>query len=1086
MKKLALARFALAALVIVSVGPLCAQVQVYEGTLALPTYEEGPPNPNPPFDEYSATRFNYPYTLRDNVTGHRVVHTYRAVYLENKYLKCSVLPDLGGHIYTCIDKIDNVPMFYENPSIKEAQIGMRGGWAAFGAEFNFPVSHNWMTLSPVDFAFSQGKDGSGSVTVSNIDRVYGMQWSVQIVLRPGSTLLEEHVTLNNRSDVRHRFYWWSNAGIQVWDDSRICYPMQYSQAHGFADIDRWPVDSSGIDLSIIRNQTRGVVSRFVYGSREPFMGIWNPKTNAGAAHYADYAELPAKKIWSWGMDADAMDWRKALSDNGSAYVEVQAGLFRNQETYAFLDPRQTIHFTEYWMPLHDLGGLARANLAGAVNLSRAGSVLTAALNVNEKIPGATVRILDGDQVLRSATGDLVPEHPWKQQLELRNPADHYTLELRDHQGRVLLTQTEGKYDWTPSSEVETGAQKLAVVPPPAQRSEDDWLQLGRNDELNGALLTAEANYRDGLKLYPESQTLGIAYGRLSAALLHSRQAIALLSVAQSRDTPNPEIAYYLGLAYDAVDDARHARAAYETAARLPKMRAPASLRLAELDAREGDLAKSAEWLAVALRNAPGDLRAAEELAAVENALGEKDEARALAASWYAEFPTSYFLAEELGKPEVSHLGAAPFRVLNVAGEYMRLGQYPAALAVLSRDYPVVPSGQKEPGATRPQDNPLVGYYKAYCLHRLGRPSAEADTAASRLSILYVFPSGAETEEVLRSAVAQIENDATAQDLLGTLEFSVGETQEAEQRWQHAHDLHAALPGLDANRGSAFLYIDSDPSRALAAFQEGLTNDPANEAIYMGIDQALSLLQRGPGGFIEAMDHFPDKPGIPAKLVYELALHQSEAGDYPAAKSLFRDRFFPREEGGTNVRQVWIEADLEHLSTLASTGNCKEALDELSQLNQPQPGMTFTQDGMDPLIAAARVQLQVAQIDRTCQRDNAATAILKNVASRTDPEDIVWAEKAAHMLPAYDAPEWHSRLLAALQQEEPRALTHPYSMYITGLLQQQLGNQEQARADFRQVFLMPDELLSYHLTRLAQSQDATMRQDATMKQDAMLK
>ena len=43
-------------------------------------------------------------------------------------------------------------MFYANPSIKKALIGYRGAWAAFGIEFNFPVSHNWMSMSPVDFA----------------------------------------------------------------------------------------------------------------------------------------------------------------------------------------------------------------------------------------------------------------------------------------------------------------------------------------------------------------------------------------------------------------------------------------------------------------------------------------------------------------------------------------------------------------------------------------------------------------------------------------------------------------------------------------------------------------------------------------------------------------------------------------------------------------------------------------------------------------------------------------------------------------------------------------------------------------------
>ena len=129
------------------------------------------------------------------------------------------------------------------------------------------------------------------------------------------------------------------------------------------------------------------------------MGIWNPKTQTGIVHYAEYSELPAKKIWSWGVDADGLAWRKALSDNDSAYVEVQAGLFRNQETYAFLDPGQTIRFSEFWMPVRGTGGISRANKIGVVSFQSHGSDVTAALNVNESIPGAQIRLLQGGQTL---------------------------------------------------------------------------------------------------------------------------------------------------------------------------------------------------------------------------------------------------------------------------------------------------------------------------------------------------------------------------------------------------------------------------------------------------------------------------------------------------------------------------------------------------------------------------------------------------------------------------------------------------------------------------------------------------------------
>ena len=307
--------------------PLAAQVKVSQGTLTLPTYQEGQPDPNPPFDVYATNRINYPYTMRTNLTGVKADHAWRAIFLENEYLKCTVLPDFGGRLYTCIDKINGQPMFYANSSIKLAQVGYRGSWAEFGVEFNFPISHNWASVSPVDFAYASHEDGSASVWVSNIDRVYGMQWTVELVLKPGSTLLEQRVTLYNRSDLRHRYYWWNNAAVQVWDDSRIEYPMRYVASHGFTDVYHWPIDAQGRDLSLIKDQTNGPVSLFVHGSHEPFMAVWNPKTQTGTAHYAEYRDLPGKKTWSWGADAAGLDWRKALSDDNTACVEVQGGLF---------------------------------------------------------------------------------------------------------------------------------------------------------------------------------------------------------------------------------------------------------------------------------------------------------------------------------------------------------------------------------------------------------------------------------------------------------------------------------------------------------------------------------------------------------------------------------------------------------------------------------------------------------------------------------------------------------------------------------------------------------------------------------------
>ncbi len=202
-----------------------ALVRVWQDMMEIPTYEEGLPDENPPFDQFVTNgRYNYPYTLRENLTNRVAPRRWRTLNLENEYLKCVILPDLGGHLYRCIDKRNGADMFYANPSLKFARIAYRGVWAAYGIEFNFPVSHNWVTASPVDFSTSTAPDGSASIWVRNIDRVYGMEWCVELTLRPGEARLVQKTTLYNPGAERHRFYWWTNAGVQVWDDSRLYYP----------------------------------------------------------------------------------------------------------------------------------------------------------------------------------------------------------------------------------------------------------------------------------------------------------------------------------------------------------------------------------------------------------------------------------------------------------------------------------------------------------------------------------------------------------------------------------------------------------------------------------------------------------------------------------------------------------------------------------------------------------------------------------------------------------------------------------------------------------------------------------------------
>ena len=672
-------------------GVSSRDVRVWEDSRTIPTYEEGASDPNPPFDLFSGTRFNYPYTMRTRLTDRRAPRTWRTLNLENEFLRVAVVPDLGGHVLSVVDKATGQEMFYANPSLKFAQVAYRGAWASYGIEFNFPISHTWVTVSPVDFATRTNPDGSASIIVANVDLVYGMQWRVELTLRPSRAALEQQTTLYNRSDVRHRFYWWTNAAVQVWDDSQLCYPMTYTASHGFADVDTWPVNAPGLDLSRPGNHSQGPVSLFSHGSREPFMGIYHPRTGAGVAHYSPSSDLPAKKIWSWGTNADGLEWRKALSDDESAVAEIQAGLFRNQETYAFLEPHESIRFSEHWLPVHRIGGISRANADAVLHLARAkagaGERLSIGLNVARTIRNGLLTVSREATTPRQERVTISPRDAFTAEIPVP-PGGPWTVSLADATGRVVIEHTEGRYDVTPAGQVRTGPQAAWMPPPAPERTEADILFAGRACELEGKLLKAYSAYQDGLARFPGSFELAKALGRLAADLGRFDEAAGHLERALARVSNDAEVQYYLGCARLAGGDAARSRDLFEQAAFARSMRTPALSQLVRLAARDGRLERALELVERAVQADPGAVRLGAFEVVLLRRLGRSGDARQRLAAWLGMDPTNGTLRVEgarLGRSDQglwAHLGSDPQRVLDVASDYMELGDWADAVEVL--------------------------------------------------------------------------------------------------------------------------------------------------------------------------------------------------------------------------------------------------------------------------------------------------------------------------------------------------------------------------------------------------------------------
>ena len=957
-----------------------APVRVWQDTIELPTYEEGLPDENPPFDQFVTNgRYNYPYTMRENLTNRVALRHWRTLNLENEYLKCVILPDLGGHLYRCLDKRNGADLFYANPSLKFARIAYRGVWAAYGIEFNFPISHNWMTASPVDFATSTAPDGSASVWVRNIDRVYGMEWCVELRLHPGQAVLEQKTTLYNPSSSRHRFYWWTNAGVQVWDDSRLYYPQEFSVFHGFTDLDTWPVDRTGVDLSVVGNHKYGPVSRFSFASNEPYMAVYHSKTNAGVVHYATRTELPSKKVFSWGGDAEGLEWRNALSDNHGAYVEIQAGLFRDQETYGFLDPQQAIHFTEYWIPIREIGGVTRANSEAVLNLTREPSdkpnavSLDVALNVTMEYPKTKLELRDASQLIATENVSLTPRATYRKQFSDLRAGKTYTVTLAEESGKTVLTHTEGKYDFVPKSEVPKELPAAYAYPPTEKRIESDFLELGTEQERNGMVLDALSTYHEGLKRFPVSVILRRAAGRLDVTLKQYAEATEQLSPVLMRISNDKEASYYLGIAYAATGEWEKSRRAFEVSVQYGTFRASSLYELAALDARKGELKKAHEKLATAYTEFPDAARVGDMDVALLRILGDAKAAEERLKRLRLADPANTFLGYEatrLGQKDAGlweHLAADPERILTIAVLYIHFGLYDEALKILTRQYPSGAGVVSEPGMPRPEWYPLIAYYRAYCREMLHQDANADFLVASQMPTIYVFPNRPDSLDVLKRAISVNPRDANAHALLGSLYMSGGMQDAAMSQWNAARELNPAIPALLRNMGYTVLYSKQSPEHAIQLFAEGTKSDPQNAEIYLGLEQALREAGHSPEERVAALQRFPG-PNPPATLIFQLVRDLADAGRYEEAQRELATRYISLEEGGANQLDVYLEIKLKQARALAAKHQCDKSRTLIQHLSSdPVPQFSVTKAALELALQSPRNQKEIAEAQAACPK-----------------------------------------------------------------------------------------------------------------------
>lgn len=80
-----------------------------------------------------------PYRMQDRYTRSDKPVSLPALVLENEHLKATLLPTMGGRLWSLFDKDEGRELLFENPALRIANLAIRNAWFSGG------VSGTWAT-----------------------------------------------------------------------------------------------------------------------------------------------------------------------------------------------------------------------------------------------------------------------------------------------------------------------------------------------------------------------------------------------------------------------------------------------------------------------------------------------------------------------------------------------------------------------------------------------------------------------------------------------------------------------------------------------------------------------------------------------------------------------------------------------------------------------------------------------------------------------------------------------------------------------------------------------------------------------------
>lgn len=846
-------------LILVSANYVFAQVKISEESWILPTYEVKPPDKNPMFfkgESYQgASKVIYPYALNDMISNDKTEKEWKALILENEYIKLCVTPEIGGKLYYATDKTTDYNFVYKNNVVKPANIGMTGAWVSGGIEWCVIHHHRASTMLPVDYTLVENTDGSKTIWIGETEPRHRMRWTIGITMFPGKSVYQTEVKIHNPTPFTNTFLYWANVAAHTNSDYQVIFPPSTTVAtyHAKNSFTYWPFSTEvyngrdftkGVDISWWKNSVNQN-SYFAYDLQEDFMGGYDHGRKTGTVHIGDHNIVKGAKLWEWGSGKHGQATEGRLTENDGPYVEIMVGAFSdNQPDYSWIRPYEVKSFKQYWFPIKDIGGFKNANLNGAVNLEkRESDKVFLGYYSTQKISKAKIVLKNNDKTIFEKQVEISPEKAFAETIQLEGNVeltDLFTEMTNAENGESLIAYQPVQIKKPEKLPEEV---KRPELPQDIETTEELFLIGSRilqfyNPTLNAMDYFTEALKRDSGDIRTNTAVGNIYLKNLEYEKARDYFAKAIYRLTKDYTRPaNCEALYLQGLTLKALELYNEAIDTLYRATWDYSWHSAAYLELARISVLQGDFTKALEQINESLSTNAVNNSAIALKAGILRKLYRVEDARKILEPLKLADPLDFRTGYEL------------YLLANIDGETEESAGLLAELNVNMRrfaeNYLELAAGYLNDGFVSeaekvllnyPYDNPMISYYLGFLQDKKDRKTDAEKyfTKASSMPTDYVFPFRAEDEKVLKKVIEYQPDEAVPNYYLGNLLYDK-QPLRAIAYWEKSVQLNPSLSIAWRNLGWGYNYHLNDIQKSISAYEKAINLNKSEPVYYAELD-----------------------------------------------------------------------------------------------------------------------------------------------------------------------------------------------------------------------------------------------------------